>query len=459
MYLYKVLFLSFFSFVLFSTACKKKTDPSVIATHQEVDKYFKGHTQGLISDNSTIEYYLQDSIDINIEDFKKAFNTDPHFDFDIEKDDLYSKIVLRSKSALPRGKTIKIVIDLTKIFDGAKGSLVHSVWTQEQFITVLSKGFTIDENERYFLNIKVETALNEDPNKIAKLFKISSDKIRVSTLTEGEYNVQLEFSPSKKSAFVDWNAAAIGVSESGKLSIPAISNDVFAMVESHFDDEESTYFISFSERLSTSQDLKGMITINDEDADVEINGNTLKVFIPSNSQKYILRVEKGILSKNEKTLNRDLTFDIDRDPVLPSLEWLGSGSYLPASGKFKVPFRAKGLNEVRIAVIGIPAERGQLISAWSSVTDIYDRTVRNHGKLVYYKNHDLSQYSENLNQWNEFGLDLSKEVGRQSGMIYHVNISFDPLQTTLECNNPDFKNFEPSVIDSSWFSNPSCTSL
>ncbi|HFB99977.1 MAG TPA: hypothetical protein ENJ53_04150, partial [Phaeodactylibacter sp.] len=324
----------------------------------------------------------------------------------------------------------------------------------DQFLSVQREGLIIDDQNKNYIRLHVTTALDESKNKIAKLFRYPSRQINVEVISNTDFYVNLFFNPAKdKSTKVDWTGKSIGAKEKGTIDIWNYDEDEFNVVSTYFNRSTNEYKVYFTKLLDTKQDAKGLIRLGKEDATYEIKNNVITVFIKTKTQEDVnLSISRGIKAKDQSTLPLDLTYDIEISIVRPQVEWIANGSYIPSTGEFKIPFKSKALQSIIVTVMAIPSSNASRYAAWNNMTYMDEMELLRYGNMVHKSTYNLDTLtSNNLENWNEFGLDLTKMFEREKGTIYYISLSFGPANTILKCENTALYDFEKQTIDKSWF--------
>ncbi|NNF22228.1 MAG: hypothetical protein HKN67_09810, partial [Saprospiraceae bacterium] len=451
------LILSLLCFVFFG--CKETNnsmDSSDGISDMNARTYFSAYTQGMILDSDPIEFRFLEAQNIDQNDLKKAIRISPDFEFTLQfqPGDKTFKIIPDQK--LKRGESYEVKLLLHNIFRGAKAkSIVSKIKVFEQFVSVQREGLVIDDQNNSHIQLNVTTALDEDKEKVKRLFDFPDSRIQIEAITEKEFTIKLNFTPGEGTTQVHWNGSAIGSKEKGAINVWNYDEDEFNVVNTYFDRAENEFNIYFTKLLDEDQDAKGLIRIGNKDAEYQIINNQIKALVKSNTNENInLAISKGIKSKDGKKLAIDLSYEIELSIVKPDIQWLADGSYIPVSGKFRIPFKAKALQSVVVRVVGIKSENASRYAAWNSMNYMDQTEMIRFGNLVYKSSFNLAEgTSKNLEEWNEFGIDITDAFQREKGTIYYVQLSYGPSNTILSCDDQSIYEFEKETVEPDWFEN------
>jgi alpha-2-macroglobulin len=246
---------------------------------------------------------------------------------------------------------------------------------------------------------------------------------------------------SEKSIEVKWDGKAINSISKGSKSISLAPKGNFRIDMAQVFEEEDQYVeVQFSEPIADGQDLKGLIQLDGEDFNYDIEGNKVTLYLPKRlSGKRKLVAHKGIQNirghKMLKTMEETLVFD---DPK-PNVRVVGSGSILPNSQGLFFPFESIALKSIDVRVVRILENN---IHHFLQVNDMdgYDELAR-FGKVVAEKKIRLDQGKKmNSKEWTRHVIDLNKLMKPHPGSIYRVSIKFSKEDAACDCPPDDDKS-------------------
>ena len=240
---------------------------------------------------------------------------------------------------------------------------------------------------------------------------------------------------------------ALGIQEKKSETITLPSLGVFSFLKATVFDEGEPYFkINFSDPLSASQDLNGLIRIADYYGNYRytIDGNSVSVY--TNNRLLgarVITVSEGIKNFEEKKLGVLTNFTLNFSDVKPQVRLVGSGNILPTSDGLIFPFEATNLNYVDVEVLKIFNNNIlQFLQTNNDVSGEYD--LERVGRIVMQKRVELKQLNPQATttDWSRFGIDLTSLVKDDPQAIYQVRIGFRRSYTNYDCKtkgNDDLK--------------------
>ena len=443
--------LLFFATMLFFTACNKTK--TIDEASPETKTLLKSYTRGMIYEDGEINFYFQDGVNLQSEDIQDAIEIKPHVPFDANINMSLNLLSIKPKQNLERGQEYLITLDMSKLTDKGEDLLVNTkVRIHSQNITVERKGVVIDKKGDRYLDINLSTALDESVEAIKNIFKgVSEDDVNVNKIESGKFSALIKLNAGESE--IAWEGSEIGSSESGTLEVQASDTEAFKIVDTYFDKRDQVLTAYFSQLLKEDQDATGLILVGEEDKNYEIKNNTITVFVKEPTKEAaIVEFKRGIRSVKNQRLDEDYTYQLVINLLKPEIQWLSEGTYIPSEGDFKIPFKSKGLKQVKVNVSAINTQNAAQFAAWNDITSSDDNELLRYGKFYYEEVLELDPTGKlNLEGWNEFGIDLSDAFERETGYIYRIDLSYAPSYTVLSCNDEELNTFEHSVKDKDWF--------
>jgi len=223
---------------------------------------------------------------------------------------------------------------------------------------------------------------------------------------------------------------------SSTIDIPAI--DVFKVLSTELiSDPENGVLITFSYPVSTTQDLKGIITIpelaNNFTRQVQ-NNRVMLFFDRRNVDTITVKVDRGLKNIQNETLNEDYSINLSLAKLKPQVELLVQGNILPNSENLILPFRAVSLNAVDLKIIRIYENNILMFLQTNSLSGSDE--LRRAGRLVYKKTIRLENSASNkLQDWQNYSIDLSNIIRQEPGAIYRIELSFTKEYSTYSCGD------------------------
>ena len=259
----------------------------------------------------------------------------------------------------------------------------------------------------------------------------------IAGIKRGKTDIDMELT-------LNGNVFNIKKSFSRTIHIPAL--DVFKVLSTTLiSDPENGVLITFSDPVSTTQNLKGLISIpelgNKFTRQVENNRVTL-FFDRRGLDTITVKVDKGLKNIQGEALNENFSIKLSLERMKPQVELLTHGSILPNSDNLVLPFRAVNLSAVDLKIIRIYESNVLMFLQTNSLSG--SNELRRAGRLMYKKTIQLDNpASKKLLDWQNYSIDLSKIIRQEPGAIYRIELSFKKEYSTYPCsdfsndNNPD----------------------
>ena len=234
-----------------------------------------------------------------------------------------------------------------------------------------------------------------------------------------------------------WSGSSLGVSNKGtsEVVIPAVG--VFtAMSVRLVQDAEQYIKINFSDPLSTTGDLNGLIKIANSGQTLRtaVDGNSVLVY-PSEriTGEHILTVGSGIANAQGKKLDAPANFTLTFSDVKPQVRLVGRGVIMPSSEGLNFPFEAINLNFIDVEIVKIFNNN---ILQFLQTNDFEgENQLERVGRIVLQKRVALKDLNPSAStmKWTRYGVDLAQLVKRDPNAIYQVRIGFRRSYTNYTC--------------------------
>lgn len=442
--------------------------PKIIQIDPEYHKYVSGYTAGMISNTQPIRIELANEVPAEI--LKKTEN-------DEVTDELLNEIIefepaIDGKLKWVNSRTIEFTPATTlssnqfytayfKLNNVANVERKYktfafqfATYPQDVFVDNVSLEITEEYNPAEMtLTGQIKTTDYADSLALKKVVYVLIDGKKVHpdlTKNRWETNVYsfqlngIRRQQKEKQLQVFWDGKPIQSDRRGskEVKIPALGD--FSLLEAEVIDNEDQFVeINFSEPISPSQNLDGIITIEGQKKlSFEVHGNRVKVFLPNRivGQKK-LTITTGLQNingnKKDKTDYEYLRFH----EAKPMLRMKGTGSILPNSQGLIFPFEAVGLKSVSVRVIKIYENN---IHNFLQINNLNgDDALHRFGKVVAEKNFQLDDNkSVDLKQWSTHVIDLQKLISPDPGAIYRVSIKFTKEDAICECDEDDEDDYD-----------------
>lgn len=235
------------------------------------------------------------------------------------------------------------------------------------------------------------------------------------------------------------DGAPVGINNKQEQSILIPSKDTFRFLSAkRIDAPENGVEIVFSDPLSATQDLKGLIEIPELPSSIfQIDDNKIYIFFETNRTGALtLKIHEGVKSCRDKPLGTSHTLSLSELNPKPEVKILTSAAILPDSRSLIIPFKAVNLHAVDLSVIRINESNVLMFMQTNSLSTANE--LRRSGRLVHQKTLWLSKDStKNVHRWNDYSIDLAGLIRQEPGAIYRVILSFRQEYSAYPCNGEE----------------------
>ena len=444
---YFYLFIFFISLGMFFS-CQKGEMP----LETEFVPYIGAYTGGLIYPSSTIQIELVDgqNVEPNTEVKDNLFSFSPSIKGKAYWINNRTIEFVPDAGALKAGQAYKANFNIGKIISIDKRLKTfyftfkveeENFYVQEDALSIVdTKSVTASGVIRFSNNIELEsvkkafTAKTSDNQSISPVIMATEDPLTfrysIPDIKRGKSDIILEIALNGKALNIDKKF-------SREINIPAI--DVFKVLSVELISvPENGVLINFSDPISTTQSLNGLIMIPElgNNFTRQVQNNQVRLFFNNrNLSNITVKVDKGLKNINNEKLNEDFSINLTVERLKPQVELLRTGNILPNSDNLILPFRAVSLKAVDLKIIRI-YESNVLMFLQTNQLNESDE-LRRAGRLVYKKTIQLDNSSINLNTWQNYSFDLSKIMKQEPGAIYRIELSFKKAYSAYTCDDSE----------------------
>lgn len=249
----------------------------------------------------------------------------------------------------------------------------------------------------------------------------------VNNIAKGETETELRLNISGKSIGLD---TEVGRS----ILIPAKNSFKYLLAEKISQPEEGIQLV-FSEAVSATQDLNGLITVQGVASPVfQIEDNKVNVFFEYGTREYLsVYIYAGIQSADGKKLEENASVSFSREVVKPEVAWINdAGTILPDSKNLIINFKAVSLHAVDLSVVRI--FESNILSFLQTNSLSSSDELRRSGRLVYQKMLRLdADPTKDITNWEEYSIDLTGLIEQEPGAIYRIMLSFKQAYSAYPC--------------------------
>ena len=452
------LFLILLTVIAGFSSCK--SNQKDIIPSAEYAPYVNAYTGGVISQNSTIRIELtqdQPMVDLNQELKDNPFSFSPS---------------LKGKTYWVSNNTIEFVPEEGALKPGAfyegtfrLGDFVDvdkkleefnfSFRVQERNFSIHTDPITVTATQPDQVTVTREIRFSDVVKKeeVEKMLTAGSEKNKsypieitqtdhptryvfsISQITKEAEDYQLEITAKG-------NPAGIDRTQNESILIPA-KNSFRFLSAVRIDQPENGIEIIFSDPVSNTQDLKGLIDVPEVSSSIfQIKENKVFIYFEAGKQnKLTLNIHEGIRNRQDKPLGTSHSISFSELNLKPQVEMATSAAILPDSKSLIIPFRAVNLYAVDLSVIRIFENNVLMFMQNNSLSSANE--LRRSGRLVYKKTLWLAKdSSKDVHRWEDYSIDLAGLIHQEPGAIYRVILSFRQEYSAYPCGGSENKEMQ-----------------
>ena len=452
------LFLILLTVIAGFSSCK--SNQKDIIPSAEYAPYVNAYTGGVISQNSTIRIELtqdQPMVDLNQELKDNPFSFSPS---------------LKGKTYWVSNNTIEFVPEEGALKPGAfyegtfrLGDFVDvgkkleefnfSFRVQERNFSIHTDPITVTATQPDQVTVTGEIRFSDVVKKeeVEKMLTAGSEKNKSYPveITQTDHPTRYVFSISQITREAEdyqleitakGNPAGIDRTQNESILIPA-KNSFRFLSAVRIDQPENGIEIIFSDPVSNTQDLKGLIDVPEVSSSIfQIKENKVFVYFEAGKlNKLTLNIHEGIRNSKDKPLGTSHSISFSELNLKPQVEMATSAAILPDSKSLIIPFRAVNLYAVDLSVIRIFENNVLMFMQNNSLSSANE--LRRSGRLVYKKTLWLAKdSSKDVHRWEDYSIDLAGLIHQEPGAIYRVILSFRQEYSAYPCGGSENKEMQ-----------------
>ena len=452
------LFLILLTVIAGFSSCK--SNQKDIIPSAEYAPYVNAYTGGVISQNSTIRIELtqdQPMVDLNQELKDNPFSFSPS---------------LKGKTYWVSNNTIEFVPEEGALKPGAfyegtfhLGDFVDvdkkleefnfSFRVQERNFSIHTDPITVTATQPDQVTVTGEIRFSDVVKKeeVEKMLTAGSEKNKSYPIeiTQTDHPTRYAFSISQITREAEdyqleitakGNPAGIDRTQNESILIPA-KNSFRFLSAVRIDQPENGIEIIFSDPVSNTQDLKGLIDVPEVSSSIfQIKENKVFVYFEAGKlNKLTLNIHEGIRNSQDKPLGTSHSISFSELNLKPQVEMATSAAILPDSKSLIIPFRAVNLYAVDLSVIRIFESNVLMFMQNNSLSSANE--LRRSGRLVYKKTLWLAKdSSKDVHRWEDYSIDLAGLIHQEPGAIYRVILSFRQEYSAYPCGGSENKEMQ-----------------
>jgi len=440
-----------FLLIFFFLSCADKKPTKEISNPEEYSTFIEGHTSGEISSHGEIAVTLSNPSVAKDLGSLILFDLEPKVRGQARLVN-ENVIVFKPNDPLKQDQEYKISFYLNKVANVPKDKAIFSfpVYTTAQQLEVvlgelesvsskeMSLSGTIYTADKAWLK-NIKRVLNAEQKENNEL-NIEWNQSVSGTAHNFEINGIVR-SDEQSELRISWDGTPIGTGTKGSQSIEILENTVFELLSTRvFTDSNPRVELIFSDKLDATQNLDGLVRIQDtQNLTLLVNGNKLVVSPRQRrSGEKTLNISPALKNEAGKRLETEITRQIQFNQPKPQLELLGKGTIIPSSENLLFPFKAVSLGAVDVRVVRIfESNIGQYLQE-HRLGDNNQWRIERVGRQVFGAAIPLSVLGTvETGNWNNYALDLSEIIKPEPGALYQIEMSFRKHQAVYECGEND----------------------
>lgn len=449
----------FYLLLLVSVLSSCKSTPKDIIPSAEYAPYVSAYTGGVISQNSSIRIELaqdQPMVDLNNELKDNPFSFSPSLKGKAYWISNNTIEFVPEEGALKPGKFYEATFQLGDFVEveSRLKEFNFSFRVQERNFTLHTEPITVTATQPNVVNVKGElrfsdTVKKEEVEKILSAYGNGKKITANITATDNPTRYQYEITSIPREAedyslkiTANGSPAGIDLQQEDEILIPAKNKFQFLSAE-RIDQPENGIEIVFSNPISVTQDLKGLIEIPEISSSIfQIKDNKVSIYFETSQlDKLTLKIDKGVKDYKDKSLGNSHSISFSELNLKPEVEMATTAAILPDSKSLIIPFRAVNLHAVDLSIIRIYENNVLMFMQTNTLSSANE--LRRSGRLVYKKTLWLSKdSSKDVHRWEDYSIDLAGLIRQEPGAIYRVILSFRQDYSAYPCGGAENQNMK-----------------
>ena len=457
----------FFALSLIIASCSKKSADEFDSDPSLYREYITSYTSGLISTKADIK------VGLTFSESKWKINQELNEDYFSISPSVSGKVLLlegntiafRPDKKLEQDKEYRITLHLSEMAEvpDELEDFNFRVKTLKQDFIVTTLDLQSYNKEYQYLNAVLKTSDVMDAALAKKLVNVTQEGNKLPLRFAKKKGEATEFyfvidsikrKDNDSQIAINWDGKAADVKKSGNSAFTILNKNKFKVINIALgpDDNQSLH-INFTDPLEKQQDFSGLVAVqNTGNLKYAVTGNLLKVFFNKPlSGTRMVEVFEGITntygSKTKATYSENILFE----QMKPEVQFLKSGTILPASSNLKLNFQAVNLNAVDVKVYRIYKNNVLQFLQDNDIDGAYNLrkvALPIAKKKIVLNSDKLGNYSK----WNPYALDLSSLIKPEPGAIYRVELSIRKSYSLYKCSGTDEEEDEEEEDDAEFYS-------
>lgn len=417
-------------------SCNRNRD---IVPSMDFSPYISAYTGGFINSDAPIRIVLtqdMDSVETGKALEKKLFSFSPSLKGNAYWEDSHTIAFVPDDDGLKPGKHYRAEFNLSKLMPVSRKlrKFPFSFQVRNREFTLQVNPIEVTDAHADDVTLHGEIAFNEPVSlkEVKKMLdaegypvvfsdnrKGSTYSFTVSGIDKKEYQQTIRLTA---------NGRPVGVKEKISVSVTIPQRNSFRYISyQRISSPENGIRLVFSEPLSTTQDLRGLIELKEISGyNIRVKDNLAEIYFeePDNSvsDSIRLRIDESLQNSSRSKLGYQENIYVKVKVPAPEVALLSDGVILPDAENLKLHFKAVSLQAVDISVVRI--YQNNILSFLQTNKLDEDEDIRRAGRLVYRSRLLLNPNPSAANSWQNYSIDLAKFFRQEEGAMYRVQLSF-----------------------------------
>lgn len=450
-----ILFLMSFLIVFAIAGCgKKHAETRAGKLPESVQTYVYGFTSGIISKANPVRVRFTDAVVDSAEVGETAKNVisfDPSISGKATWEDAKT-LRFDPDQNLNSGTTYIATVELGKIISGVPQdakSFQFDFRTRDQYFEVQTDGYDApnpkDLTKQEYSGSVFTADIAENENVEQVLTATQNGKTlpirwehQPAQLVHNFYITEINRGNQPSEVELQWNGKPMNVVLRGEKEIEVPSLKDFKVTDARVSQDQEQYILLFfSDPLSQTQNLDGLVSIRDYNGSLRtvVDGNQVRVYP---SERIVgdrrITVSPGVKNLNGKSMANPSEWQVEFEDVQPQVRLVGRGVIMPNSNGLIFPFEAISLTAVDVEIFKIYNNNILQFLQTNELDGNYD--LYRVGRIIMQKRVNLTDLNARArtSDWTRYALDLSKMIEQDPQAIYQVRIGFRPAYSTYVCD-------------------------
>lgn len=358
-----------------------------------------------------------------------------------------SELEIRHADKFPSGKLFEVSLMPEHLENTPKDlpDFRFKIKTIEQSMSINDVGLTSDPDveDGMILTGSLTTADKTENADVEKIISAKQDDaaLPITWSHEGSNRHVYIIKGAKRKPLLSqisfvWSGESIGLQDNRgerTVDVPPIGEFSMTSVRA-VTDPDTLIEVNFSGDLDTRQNMTGLVSLNNSDASVQIEGSIMRIYgrekLHGDQQLHIeaaVKSARGIPLKNP--INEKVTFVEE----LPGVRFAEKGHVLPNAQRISIPIEAVAVNAVQLTAYEVfPNNIGQFLQDNTMATN-EPYTLNRVGSQLWTKKILLPKTAKS--GWQRYTLDVNDLMTHKRGSFVQLELAITREFSTYPCEN------------------------